>query len=162
MVAVRPASATASSVLRPSPVLIATVSVDGSSSPFSTSFLSTPTVTPPAVSAKMPSVRASSRIASTDLVVGDVLDRAAGAAGDVQHVRAVGRVADRQRLGDGVRLDRADHVVAGLEGRETGEQPARLGAEDPCTASVLDQAEPDQLLQALVDLGELRARRRSG
>jgi len=57
-------SLTASRVFRPMPVLITTVSSSGSSCPVSTSLRSTPTVVPPAVSVKMPSVRASSRIPS--------------------------------------------------------------------------------------------------
>src|SRR5699024_3495591 len=63
-VAVTPAS-TASSVLRPSPVLSTTVSVFGSSLPLRISLRRTPAVTPPAVSAKMPSVRARRLMAST-------------------------------------------------------------------------------------------------
>lgn len=46
-------------------MLSTTVVSDGSIRPASMSFFVTPTVTPPAVSAKMPSVRASSLIAST-------------------------------------------------------------------------------------------------
>lgn len=57
--------ATASSVLRPSPVISSTVSASGSSRPDSMSFFVVATVTPPAVSAKTPSVRASSRMPST-------------------------------------------------------------------------------------------------
>src|SRR5215472_8754191 len=57
--------ATASSVFRPSPELMMTVSASGSSRPEASSFLSTPTTTPPAVSAKIPSVAASRPIAST-------------------------------------------------------------------------------------------------
>ena len=91
-----------------------------------------------------------------DLLVVDVLDGAAGAAGDVQHVRAVGRVADRQRLGDGVRLLRAYDVVAGLEGGGDRRAALGLGAED-LVRLVLDQPELDQLLQPLVDLRELGA-----
>ena len=51
-----------------------------------------------------------------DLVVGDGLDRAAGLACQLDRVGTVRRVADRQRLGDRVRLDRAADVRAGLEG----------------------------------------------
>lgn len=58
-------SSTASSVLSPSPVMSRTVSASGSILPASMSFLAVATVTPPAVSAKMPSVRASSRMPST-------------------------------------------------------------------------------------------------
>src|SRR5262249_49010398 len=59
------ADSTASSVFRPSPELMITVSASGSSCPVASSLRSTPTVTPPAVSPKMPWVRASSRIEST-------------------------------------------------------------------------------------------------
>ena len=63
MVAAAPTwSAIASRVFRPMPVLMTTVSLVGSSRPDSTSFLSVPTVVPPAVSVKIPSVRASSRM----------------------------------------------------------------------------------------------------
>ena len=63
MVAAGPTwSAMASRVFRPMPVLITTVSRVGSSWPVSTSFFRTPTVVPPAVSVKMPSLRASSRM----------------------------------------------------------------------------------------------------
>jgi len=58
-------SCTASRVFKPSPVISRTVSASGSILPFSMSFLAVATVTPPAVSAKMPSVRASSRMPST-------------------------------------------------------------------------------------------------
>lgn len=56
---------TASSVFKPSPVMSRTVSASGSSLPASMSFFAVATVTPPAVSANMPSVRASSRMPST-------------------------------------------------------------------------------------------------
>jgi len=56
---------TASRVLRPSPVISRTVSASGSSLPVAISFFAVATVTPPAVSAKMPSVRASRRMPST-------------------------------------------------------------------------------------------------
>src|SRR5215204_6661854 len=58
-------SAMASSVFSPSPELITTVSTFGSSSPSWMSFAVTPTVTPPAVSAKMPSVLARRRMLAT-------------------------------------------------------------------------------------------------
>ena len=74
--------------------------------PVASSLRSTATVTPPAVSAKTPLVRASSRMPVADLVVGDVGDRAAGAPDRLQRVRAVRRVADGQRLGDAGRLHR--------------------------------------------------------
>src|SRR3954464_13011815 len=54
-----------SSVLSPSPVLRTTVSLAGSSRPSSTSWRSTAIVTPPAVSAKIPVVRARSRMPCT-------------------------------------------------------------------------------------------------
>jgi hypothetical protein len=61
-------------------------------------------VVPPAVSVKMPSVRAAAARCRTDLVVGDVLDGPARLAADVEDVDAVGGVADGQALGDRVRL----------------------------------------------------------
>lgn len=65
-VAVGPTSPdTASSVFRPSPVIIRTVSASGSSAPASSSLRVVATVTPPAVSANTPSVSASSRIPAT-------------------------------------------------------------------------------------------------
>ena len=57
--------ATASSVFRPSPVLKMTVSASGSSWPVVEQLAQHATVTRPAVSPKIPSVRASSRIPST-------------------------------------------------------------------------------------------------
>src|SRR5262245_34536877 len=51
-------------VFSPSPVLRTTVSASGSRRPLSTNLRSTATVTPPAVSAKTPAVRANSRIPS--------------------------------------------------------------------------------------------------
>ena len=52
------ASMTASRVFSPSPELMITVSASGSSWPPESSLRSTPRVTPPAVSPKMPSVAA--------------------------------------------------------------------------------------------------------
>ncbi|OLL73183.1 ComEC/Rec2-related protein [Pseudonocardia sp. Ae168_Ps1] len=96
--------------------------------------------------------------AGDDLVVGDVGDRATGAAHRVQDVRTVGRVADRQRAGDGVRLLRLDPVVAGLEGRRDRGAAGGLRAEHRVRRR-LDQAQLAQLGEALVDLRELRAGR---
>src|SRR6516162_8363096 len=59
------AAATASRVFSPSPEFMITVSASGSSRPSASSLRSTPRVTPPAVSPKMPSADASSRIEST-------------------------------------------------------------------------------------------------
>ena len=74
------------------------------------------------------------------LVVGDVLDRAAGAPADVEHVDAVGGVADRQRLGDGVGLDRADRVDAVLVRRRDRRAAGGLGAVD-LVGLLLDEPE---------------------
>ncbi len=49
----------------------------------------------------------------TDLVVGHRVDTAVGAARQFDGVRAVRRVADGQRLGDGVGLDRPADVMSG-------------------------------------------------
>ena len=50
-----------------------------------------------------------------DLVVAHVGDRPTGPAHDIERVGPVRGIADRQRLGDGVGLDRADDVVTGVE-----------------------------------------------
>ena len=92
------------------------------------------------------------------LVVGDVADRAPGAAHRVQHVRAVGRVADRQRAGDRVRLDGADDVVALGERRRDRRAAGGLRAEH-LVRGRLDEPELAELLETLVDLGQLRAGR---
>ncbi|GAY12093.1 ComEC/Rec2-related protein [Pseudonocardia sp. N23] len=88
------------------------------------------------------------------LVVGDVPDRPAGAAHRVQDVRAVGRVADRQRAGDRVRLHGPDDVVALLERRRHGGAAGRLRTEHLVRGG-LDEAELAELGEALVDLGQL-------
>ena len=94
--------------------------------------------------------------ARDDLGVGDVRERAAGAPDGVQDVRAVGRVPDRERPGDGVRLLRLDHVVAGLE--RGGDRRAAGGLRpEHGVRGRLDQAEAAQLGEPLVDLGELRS-----
>ena len=63
--------------------------------------------------------------AVADLVVGDSVDRAAAATRELERVRPVGRVADRQRLGDRVRLDRLAEVAARRSNAvATGEQPS--------------------------------------
>lgn len=94
--------------------------------------------------------------AGDDLLVGHVPDRAAGAAHRVEDVRAVGRVADRQRARDGVRLLRLDHVVTGLEGPRDRRAAGGLGAEHGVGGG-LDQTQGAELGEPLVDLGELGA-----
>ncbi len=91
-----------------------------------------------------------------DLFVRDVLDGATGAVDGVQYVRAVRGVPDGQRPRDGVRLDRLHHVVAVLERVRNGGAAGGLGAED-LVRGRLDQADPAELLETLVDLGQLRA-----
>src|SRR5699024_2021259 len=89
-----------------------------------------------------------------DFVVAHVFDGASGALCDVEHVGTVGRVADRQGLGDGVGFDRLYGVVPVLP--RLGDRGAArgLGTED-LVRTVLDQSGVDELLEALVDLGEL-------
>ncbi len=148
--------ATASSVFRPSPVLRTTVVSDGSSRPVSISFLVTPTVTPPAVSAKMPSVRASSLIASTTCS-----SLTSSTAPPVRRAMS-------STYGPSAGLPMASDLamVFGFCGRTTSWPALKarrdrraalgLGAED-LVRLVLDEAELDQLLEPLVDLRELRA-----
>ena len=82
------------------------------------------------------------------LVVADVLDRTTGAAADVEHVGAVGRVADGQALGDGVGLDRADRRrCRPCTPWLTGEQPVAW-APKIRVGLVLDEPERDELLEA--------------
>src|SRR5699024_12690639 len=73
-----------------------------------------------------------------DFVVAHVCDGASGALCDVEHVGTVGRVADRQGLGDGVRFDRLYGVVPVLP--RLGDRGAArgLGTED-LVRTVLDQ-----------------------
>ena len=94
-------------------------------SPRSASFASTAVVTPPAVSVKMPVVSASSRMPST--ISSSVTEsiEPLGPARDVEREHAVGRVPDRQRLGDRVRPHRAADLVPGVEG--LGDRAAALG-----------------------------------
>ena len=155
-------AATASRVFSPSPVLSTTVSASGSSCAVRDQLAQHRRRSRrPRSRRRCPRSRASSRIAVDDLGVGHVLDRAAGAPDDVQHVRAVGRVADRERLGDGVRLDRPDDVVARLERRGDRRAAGRLGAEDP-VRRVLDQAERDQLARSPCRPWSAASRTRSG
>ncbi len=63
-----------------------------------------------------------------DLLVADGVDRAAAAARQLERVRAVGGVADRQRLGDRVRLDRPADVLAGGERARHRRAALGLGA----------------------------------
>ena len=144
-------SSMASRVFSPSPVLRTTVSASGSSWPVAT---------------QLPQRRhgdAAGRLgedalgageqldALDDLVVGDVLDRAAGAADDVEHVGPVGRVADGERLGDRVGLHRPRRVVPGLERRRDRRAAGRLGAEHLVGLAV-DQAELASSRKALSTL----------
>ena len=127
--------------------------------PDSTSLLSTATVTPPAVSAKTPVVRASSRMPSRISSSSTDGHRAAGRAHGVERVRPVGRVADVERLGDAGRLHRLHDVRRpSANAVAIGEQPA------DCAPNTLhDDAGTrparDQLLERLVDLGQHRAGR---
>jgi DNA internalization-related competence protein ComEC/Rec2/DNA polymerase III delta subunit len=93
-----------------------------------------------------------------DLLVADVRHGAPGAAHRVEDVRAVGGVADGQRAGDRVRPHRRDDVVAVLERLRDGRAAGGLCAEDGVRGGV-DEAEPAELLESLVDLGELRTGR---
>src|SRR6185503_13706858 len=68
----------------------------------------------------------------------------------------VGRVADRQRLGDRVRLDRAADVGALRPGGGDGRAAERLGAVEGGQLAA-QQARVDELLEAARDLGEQRA-----
>src|SRR5918996_4754905 len=66
-----------------------------------------------------------------DLLVADVFDRAARVARRLYRVIPVGGVADRERLGDRVRLHRTDVIAARLEGGRHRRAAGGLGAGDP-------------------------------
>ena len=116
-------------------------------------------VTPAAVSPKMPSVRASSRMPSTISSSVTAPQRAAGLPDHVERVVAVGRVADRERLGDRVGPHRV-HVVDAV-GERRGDRRAAGGlrARHAHLGCLVEQADLVQLVEALVDLGEQRAAR---
>src|SRR3954470_12857555 len=106
----------------------------GSTSPRSASFASPAVVVPPAVSVKTPVVSASRRMPAriSSSVTWSMLPPvrrgggwAYGPAGEVERVRAVGRVADGQRLGDGARADRLAEVL--IRGERARDRVAALG-----------------------------------
>jgi DNA internalization-related competence protein ComEC/Rec2 len=93
-----------------------------------------------------------------DLLVRDVGDGATRAAHGVEHVRTVGGVADRERPGDRVGPHRLHHVVAVGERLRHRRAARRLRPEHPVRGG-LHEAQLAQLMEALVDLGQLRAGR---
>ena len=101
------------------------------------SFLATPTVTPPAVSAKMPSRLGEQADAFADFVVGHVVGCAAGFLHHAQRVEAVGRRADGERFRNRVRFDGLEEIQSRLlrdgDRRATG----RLRAVNVSTSSSL-------------------------
>ena len=101
-------AAMASVVFRPLPVMHTTVVSSDRMRPCAMSFCVTPVVTPPAVSAKMPSVSASRLMASTISRIGDVFGPAARFANQLDGERAVGGIADGERARNGVRLLRLE------------------------------------------------------
>jgi hypothetical protein len=96
--------------------------------------------------------------AGLDLVVGHGVDRPAAAARQLERVGPVSRVADRERLGDRVRLDRLADVPAGVE--RLGHRRAALGLCAVHRRRVpIEQAELAPLVEAAGDLGEQGAGR---
>ena len=134
--------ARASTVFRPWPVTYATTRSSRRTTPCAASLARVAMVTPPAVSAKIPSVRARSRIAVEDLVVRDSEPKAPPERPDgLERVPAVGGIADRERLGDRVRLDRPDRVGAVRESRGDGAAAGGLRARDPDVWPGVEQAD---------------------
>ena len=79
-------------------------------------------------------------------------------AGELERVAPVGRAADRQRAHDRVgRATGSITSVAGRERRGDGRAAGRLAAHEPHRRS-LDQPDRDELVEALGQLGEHRAR----
>ena len=96
--------------------------------------------------------------ALSDLVVGHRVHGAARAPRQVERVRPVGRIPDRKRLGDRVRLDRAAEVLAVLEGLRDRRAAGRLSAVERRQLA-LDQPDLAPLVEAARDLREQRAGR---
>ena len=145
-------------VFRPLPVMQTTIDSSRSIRPCSISFWATARVTPPAVSAQIPSVSAEQLHGVDDRLVVDVFAPAAGLADQLRGEVAVGRVADRQALGDRVRIaDRLDLVRAGFHRRRDRVAAGRLGAVHPRRDRAVDQAEPLEFLERLVDLADQAA-----
>ena len=92
-----------------------------------------------------------------DLVLGDRMDRAAGRARRRDGELAVGGTADRERARDRVRPHRLHLRVVG-ERRRDRRAAFRLPA-DQARRRALDEAELEQLAEALMHLREHRARR---
>ena len=97
-----------------------------------------------------------------DLLVGGVLTATAGLTHGADRIVAVGRGADGKRLGNGVGiLDRLDDVGAGLEGGADRRASGGLRSVDGEVA-LLHDAEVDEFLVGLVDLGQERSRGHTG
>ena len=114
---------TASSVFRPSPVMTSTTRSSRPMSPRSASLASVAVVTPPAVSVKIPVVSASRRMPAriSSSVTASIAPPVS--ARELERVGPVGRVADRQRLGDRVGLDGPQRSSPAANAVATGEQP---------------------------------------
>ena len=93
-----------------------------------------------------------------DFLVVDVLAPAAGFAHDLDGEVAVGRIADGQRLGDGVRLAHgAMRIQARLEARGDRVAAGRLGAVDLALRLLVEQADLVEFVEGLVDLADQAA-----
>jgi hypothetical protein len=114
-------------------------------------------VTPPAVSVKIPVVSASRPDAGADLVVGDRIDGALRAAGELRGIGTVGRVADRERLGDRVGPHWPADVGSLRERLRDRRATLRLGAVHRRQRAA-HEARVDELLEPARDLREQRAR----
>ena len=148
----------ASCVLRPWPVMQRTALSSRGILPVSISFFAQATVTPPAVSAKMPSHSASRRMPSTTSSSVHILGEAAGLVHGVDGVVAVGGRADGEGLHDGLGLRHGLHDVgpAFFIACEIGAQPVACA---PWTLKrrIFHEAELDEFVVGLVDLREQRA-----
>ena len=136
------------------------MTIDSSRSirPCSISFWATARVTPPAVSVQMPSVSASSLMASMMASSSTSSLQPPVSRISLRGEVAVGRVADRQALGDRLRVaDRLDLARAGLDRGRDRVAAGRLGAVHPGRDRPVDQAEPLEFLERLVDLADQAA-----
>ena len=113
-------------------------------------------VVPPAGSVKIPSVLGQQLDRVEDLLVAHHRAAAAGLLHDLDDLEAVGRVADRQRLRNRVRLDRFRELQPLLERADHRRRARRLRRVDPRQLA-LDQPDFPELAQPLVDARQQRA-----
>src|ERR1035441_9312755 len=138
--------------------MMATIDLSRSIVPRWTIWRSEAIVTPPAVSANTPSVLARSSMHSRISSSGTEPQSPAVGAQFVEHVGAVGGIANGERARDRVGTLGRDDVGARGERRRDRRTARRLSTEKYRRGAV-DETEFDELLETLGDFGKLTARR---